>query len=131
MKRFMLGLLVLIYFGITHAETVNVEVHQLGSGAVGFEVAQPWDAGASIYHTPQYLPGYPTAATLWPRVVDVKCKRIEGKLQCDGYDWYPELGRGEYLFIRPHIEEAVIVPQKTLIIEKTVFVEVKPKKKGE
>jgi hypothetical protein len=49
-----------------------------------------------VYHVPQFLPYYPTAATIWPRVIEVKCKGA----QCDGYDWTPDMGRGEYVYFR-------------------------------
>jgi hypothetical protein len=56
------------------------------------------------YHVPNYLPGHPTAATLWPRVVYVPCKRDEarGELLCGGYDVSPV--RGEYIYLRPLVE---------------------------
>ena len=55
----------------------------------------------NIYHVPQYLPGFPTAATLWPRVVEVPCRRAGAGLQCEGYNWTPRMGRAEYLFFVP------------------------------
>lgn len=55
-----------------------------------------------LYYAPQYLPGFPTAATIWPRVIDVNCKTVGADVSCDGYEWMPDLGRGEYLYIRPH-----------------------------
>lgn len=56
------------------------------------------------FHAPNYLPGYPTAATLWPRVVHVPCQRDEanGELICAGYGVSPL--RGEYIYLRPFIE---------------------------
>ena len=55
-----------------------------------------------VYHVPQFLPGYPTSATLWPRVIDVPCTRAAGgEIQCQGYQWLPKYGRAEYLFFRP------------------------------
>jgi hypothetical protein len=55
----------------------------------------------NVYHVPQYMPGFPTAATLWPRVVEVPCRRVGAGLQCDGYNWTPRMGRAEYLFFVP------------------------------
>ncbi|QRF62887.1 hypothetical protein [Variovorax paradoxus] len=78
---------------------LEVERMLLGSGlqnASGSEPAQPvGDYG--VWHVPQFMPGYPTSATLWPRVIEVRC--IER--QCEGYALPPELGRTEYLFVRP------------------------------
>jgi hypothetical protein len=78
---------------------LRVERVNMGSGlqnASGTDQAEPvGDLG--VWHVPQYLPGYPTAATIWPRVVVIPC-RAE---LCGGYEITPELGRGEYLFFRP------------------------------
>lgn len=78
---------------------LSIERRLLGSGEQGLqglEQAQPvGDFG--VWHVPQYLPGYPTSATIWPRVITVKCKN----LQCEGYSITPEMGPGEYLFFMP------------------------------
>lgn len=75
-----------------------------------------------IFHTPQYLPNYPTAATIWPRVVEVPCEEVsKDRIVCDGYEWTPDLGRAEYLMFRPkHIKPA-----------RVIYVEVPPKKKSQ
>jgi hypothetical protein len=119
--------------------TVNVPVpagstvvmrQQLGSGTPGFINLEPATAlGDGIYHAPQYLPSNPTAATLWPRVIDVECAKTKmNSYVCDGYNWSPAMGRGEYLYIRPHTKEADAV----VIVEKPVpfpvYVEKKKKK---
>lgn len=70
-----------------------------GSGqpnAMGLENAQSV-ADFSVWHAPQYMPGYPTAATIWPRVVMVHCNAGV----CDGYFITPNMGPGEYLFFKP------------------------------
>lgn len=82
----------------------------LGSGEPG----QPGVENATavynnIYHAPQYLPGFPTAATIWPRVIEVLCRQVEGGLQCDGYNWTPRMGRGEYLYFTPIVAAAMPV----------------------
>jgi hypothetical protein len=109
---------------------------QHGSGTPGFGGFEPATAmGEGIYHAPQYLPAFPTASTLWPRVIDVECVRApDGKFVCDGYSWVPALGRGEYLYIRPFVKTPVAPVEK--IVEKIVpvpapypvYVEVKKKK---
>lgn len=76
-----------------------IERVPFGSGlqnTTGMENAQPV-ADFGVWHVPQYMPGYPTAATIWPRVVLVHCK--DGA--CDGYAITPNMGPGEYLFFRP------------------------------
>jgi hypothetical protein len=111
--------------------------HQLGSGTPGFRGLEPaTHMGEGIYHAPQYMPSFPTAGTIWPRVVEVECDRTpQGAFVCDGYDWLPSLGRGEYLFIRPMVKAPAPVVEK--VIERVVpgpervilkEVEVKPKK---
>jgi len=78
---------------------LRIERVTFGSGlqnASGTDNAEPvGDLG--VWHVPQYLPGYPTAATIWPRVVVIQCANE----LCSGYEVTPELGRGEYLFFRP------------------------------
>ncbi|RIX85346.1 hypothetical protein [Acidovorax cavernicola] len=78
---------------------IRIERMPLGSGlqnASGTENAEPvGDYG--VWHVPQYMPGYPTSATIWPRVVIIQCNVA----RCSGYEVTPELGRGEYLFFRP------------------------------
>lgn len=78
---------------------LRIQRMPLGSGqqsAGGTEKAEPvGDLG--VYHVPQYMPGYPTSATIWPRAVTVPCVND----LCAGYEVTPELGRGEYLFFVP------------------------------
>lgn len=58
-----------------------------------------------LFYVPQYLPGYPTAAVIFPRVIDVNCiQKDGGPVKCEGYNWMPELGRGEYLLVRPNVK---------------------------
>lgn len=56
------------------------------------------------FHVPNYLPGHPTASTLWPRVVHVPCRRHADRdeLLCAGYGVSPL--RGEYIYLRPVVE---------------------------
>ncbi|MGO4606135.1 hypothetical protein AB4142_07350 [Variovorax sp. 2RAF20] len=79
--------------------TLRVERMNMGSGlqnARGTENAQPVGS-LGVWHVPQYLPGFPTAATIWPRVIVIQCTED----LCAGYTITPELGRGEYLFFVP------------------------------
>lgn len=79
-----------------------------------------------IYHSPQYMPNYPTAAPIWARVVDVEC---EGD-SCKKIDYLPEMGRAEYLFFRP-IQKKQPVQCCVQKEPRIVFVEVPVKKKPE
>lgn len=112
-----------------------VIVNQLGSGtpapmiSVGTEAAKYVDDG--YYHTPQYMPNFPTAATIWPRVVEVDCVNEKTGVVCDGYNWSPKMGRGEYLFVVPRLKQAVQpilvpVPGPTTVITVIKEVPVKP-----
>lgn len=87
--------------------------HQLGSGTPGYINFEPaTHLGQGIYHAPQYMPGNPTAATIHPRVVEVECdKQATGAYQCNGYNWLPAMGRGEYLYIRPFVKAPAPAPQ--------------------
>lgn len=64
------------------------------------------------FHAPNYLPGHPTAASLWPRVVRVPCRHDakSGSLLCDGYDISPL--RGEYLYVRPFVPKPPPAPPR-------------------
>jgi hypothetical protein len=109
---------------------VRIERRALGSGTpaitntVGIERAVP--VADNYLHAPQYLPGYPTAAVIWPRVVEVNCIEDAGKLNCDGYNWRPDLGRGEYLFIVPRIAKPPQVIEKPIpfVVEREVVREI-------
>lgn len=68
----------------------------LGNDDVSFTTAN--SVGAGLWQVPGYMPYYPTAATIWPRVVNVMCN---SENECNGYNIDPALGRGEYLFIHP------------------------------
>lgn len=126
MKYAIIAVLAATSFGVATAQGVTIGDKQLGSRA---ESATVWDN--NVYHAPQYMPGHPTAATLYPRVVDVECTKVGTGLSCKGYNWAPEMGRGEYLMFRPVITEQ----QKPMVITNTiikeVLVEVPPKKIGE
>lgn len=135
MKKVLVALTLLASTAVM-AQNVGVDRMPLGSGQPGqggLENATRWDN--NIYHSPQYMPGHPTAATLYPRVVDVPCVQTATGLNCKGYNWMPEMGRGEYLMIRPVItvEAKPQVITNTVIREtvREVLVEVPVKKKKE
>ena len=129
------------------AQDVSIKSETFGSGTPGnggFENASQVFEN-DIYHAPQYMAAFPTAATIWPRVVDVSCIRIgssvvasvnksgevvsatvEPKLKCEGYNWTPKMGRGEYLFFRPHLVEPV---QPTIEVRETTIIKEVPAKK--
>jgi hypothetical protein len=110
--------------------TIPVIRNQLGTGTpasritVGNEVATYVDDG--YYHIPQYMPSFPTAREIWPRVVNVECDKVHGEVVCDGYHWTPAMGRGEYIMIIPHLRDAPVQPKPII-----VYKEVPIKKKGE
>lgn len=122
MKKLILAAVMAAITGSVFAIDVNVSREALGSGTPeqkGNESAVKWDN--DIYHAPQYMPGFPTAATLWPRVMDVRCDKVGTTYNCDGYHWMPELGRGEYLMIRPMVKRPEPTPvTNTVTIVKEV-----------
>ena len=103
MKHFLAMACAAAAFGVA-AQTVEIQRAPLGSGEPGM---QGYEAAVlvsdDIYHVPQYLPGSPTAASVWPRAVRVLCRPDGQRLLCDGYQWSPALGRGEYLYFIPVI----------------------------
>lgn len=104
-------LAVLLGSNVARAGDVSIENRQLGSGTPGQVTTEDGmfiskGADGDIYHAPQYMPNYPTAAPIWPRVVEVECtKNTDGTLSCDGYTWQPKYGRGEYIFFHPKIKK--------------------------
>lgn len=124
MKKLISVLALAMVAGTAFADEVTVNRLTLGSGTPGMsgaEIANKWDGAGiePIYQIQQYMPGYPTSATIWPRVVDVSCKIAAGKSTCDGYEWQPKYGRGEYLFVRP---VAMIEPEPKVVIKEVVKV---------
>lgn len=109
MKKLIFPLIFFVCSDLVLAQ-VNIERTPLGSGTPGndgVENAVQWDL--DIYHAPQYMPGYPTASTIFPRAISVSCVENEKGISCKGYNWLPEMGRAEYLMIRP-----IIVKEATL-----------------
>jgi hypothetical protein len=146
MKNIMIIMAALAVSTTAFAADVNVGKAVLGSGTPavknvgGLENAKVVDSAKvdnNTLHAPQYMPNYPTAATIWPRVVEVPCtKATNGDLNCAGYNWNPSLGRGEYLFVQPKVVEAPKPVTVTVIKEvpgpvREVLVEVPVKKKKE
>lgn len=134
MKKLILAFALVGLTGSVLAQ-VNLSNKELGSGTpgkTGYENAVKWDN--NIFHAPQYMPGHPTAATLYPRVIDVECVKVSTGLNCKGYNWLPELGRGEYLMIRPVLAPEPKVVEKVVPVVvpgPTVYKEVPVKAKKE
>ncbi len=142
MKKLILLAALIGLAGSVLAQEVNVSREASGSGqpgTTGYENAKKWDN--DIFHAPQYMPGYPTAAVLYPRIVEVQCKRSGSLLVCKGYNWTPDMGRGEYLMVRPVIVPEVkptvvtntvtIIKEVPVTVTKEVFIEMATKKIGE
>lgn len=51
-----------------------------------------------FYHVPQFMPGFPTAATIWPRVVKTDCRFTDRNIYCDSIRLTQYGDRSEYLF---------------------------------
>jgi hypothetical protein len=127
MKNLIVIMVVLAVCGTVFAADVNLGKSVLGSNPTGIENTKVVDN--NILHAPQYMPNYPTAATIWPRVVEVPCtKAANGDLNCAGYNWTPAMGRGEYLFVTPKVIEPVKPTVVTVTKEVLVEVPAKPKK---
>lgn len=76
------------------------------AGMTGTEAASPVADG--LYHVPNHMPGFPTAATIWPRELPLECEvdPASGEPTCHGYRVLPTVGRGEYIFVRPYAKAA-------------------------
>lgn len=124
MKKILAIIAGLVLASTAFATEVGVVRNELGSGTPG---TQGWERALQVgpdsnyLHAPQYMPMYPTAAVIWPRVVEVPCTKSGNVLKCEGYTWQPKLGRGEYLFIKPVVLDSPAPPQ---VITNTVIKEV-------
>lgn len=100
----------------------------------------PGNCPNGIHHVPGMLPGHPTSATIWPRVVKVPCTEVDGNMKCDYPSRSPGVGRAEYVMYEPVKEKEVVVnvpPTKVVVKEVlvkevvkevTIVKEVPPKK---
>jgi len=131
------ALCALLFSLFAYAQNVTVKNETLGSGRPGEiigEAALPVDVRSGTHHAPQYMPGHPTAATIWPRAVEVPCVRAGDALKCEGYKYSPSMGRAEYLFVVPKLvetpEPVVVVKEKLVPVPAPypVYVEVQKKK---
>ena len=125
-------ILILTIFGAGHAfADVRIQRNILGSGIQNTPITSQSDVATpvgdyGVYHVPQYMPGFPTAATIWPRVVEV-----EGQNDlCEGYENTPALGRGEYLFFKPvqvmaAVTAPVVAPPPVVIIQREITKKIK------
>lgn len=122
-----LAIMALAMAASASAQNVDIQRNAYGSGVPGKEGFENADVVENdIFHAPQYMAAFPTAATIWPRVVEVPCVRSATGLQCEGYNWTPKMGRGEYLFFKPKIAEPV--RPEIIVRERTIIKEVAPKK---
>lgn len=103
------------------AAELSIAPKVTGSGvphATGYTKANP-ELPYGTFYAPQYLPGYPTAATIWPRTIDVNCTQDKTlELKCDGYHWLPEYGRGEYLWVHPKYVKYVAPVPVPVVVKK-------------
>ena len=118
--------------------SVDIKNAPLGSGVPAKRVTIGEDTAFILndgyYHIPQYMSYYPTASVIWPRVIEVQCDVVVNNIKCDGYNWSPSMGRGEYLMFAPKMREKPPAPAtpacctadpKTVIILKEVPVKAK------
>jgi hypothetical protein len=90
-------------------DSFDIERQPYGSGTPAAGVSAGVDEARHVadglYHVPNYLPGFPTAATIWPRELPVECRTdVFGSVTCKGYEVLPAVGRGEYIFVRPYVK---------------------------
>lgn len=130
MKKVIASIAAILIVAPVFAGEVSVGRLEMGSGTpgvVGLENAPT--VVNDIYHAPEYLPYHPTAATIWPRVVEVECNKLpSGALDCEGYRWNPGMGRGEYIFITPVVKQPAKTEIRTIVTPVEVIKEVPVKK---
>lgn len=125
-------ILILSLFGTgTAFADVRIQRNLLGSGLQNVSVTTQTDVATQVgdygvYHVPQYMPGFPTAATIWPRVVEVECQND----LCAGYENTPALGRGEYLFFKPvqvmaAVSTPIVLPAPVVIPQREIKKKIK------
>ena len=124
----------MLFSNTAHAQSTTVNQTVLGSGNAVDGTVEVTPVMDGMFFVPQYMPGHPTAATIYPRVVDVNCTKGDKVLNCEGYNWAPSMGRGEYLFIRPHMVKK-LDPAAPVVVYKevpvVVYKEVPAKKVSE
>lgn len=93
-------LLTLVLFTLSfvcNAQSV-IENKPLGSGNATVGKSQAIEVYHGLYFVPQHMPGYPTSAVIWPRVIETDCDLFSTTLHCNGYNDKSGKGRAEYLF---------------------------------
>lgn len=108
-------------------DSIQVERVRFGSGTPAPVSVAGKDTAAfvadGLYHVPGFMPGYPTAATIWPRELPLECvsNPVDGTPACGGYRVLPAVGRGEYIFVRP-VEKELPAP----VVSNPAPVQVRP-----
>ena len=131
MKKLFVTLMVVATAAFAQAQDYAVRNEPLGTGlplVIGNQTAVHVTDG--LYFVPQYMAGYPTASAIFPRVIDVECVKTATAINCSGYNWLPQYGRAEYLFIRPRLVTPA-EPAKPVIVERIILKEVPVKRKAE
>lgn len=119
MKKAIATFATILFVAPVFAGEVSIQRQPLGSGVPGANgVEQTLPLPGGVFHAPQYLPGFPTASTIFPRVVNVECvEQPSGSLNCAGYNWTPDMGRAEYLLVRPIVKKPIVAPTVVEVIK--------------
>ena len=129
MRAKLLVLAALLFGSVAWADDSLIIMHNqpvgIGEQHLGDTVARVVHPDYGLYHAPSYLPFYPTAAPIWPSIIEVSCIKKGGNLICDNVIWSPSMGRGEYVYLKPVLKE------EPRVVEVTVIKEVPVKKKRE
>lgn len=88
-----------------------VENKLLGPGNYEIGSSPAFKVLGDLYHVPQFMPGYPTSATIWPRVTKTKCRFENRTVYCDPVRLTQYGDRTEYLFFtereKPTVETLI------------------------
>lgn len=114
--KFVAALSLVVYCTMVNGAVLVAPV-QDGLGTPGNdEYENATQVSNDVLHVPQYMPGFPTAGTIWPRIVQLPCKvkiEVDGSQNtlCEGFKYSPAMGRAEYLFFEPIVPAQETKPE--------------------
>lgn len=115
--RKLLILLALAFTSLMASAQLNVQNALLGSGNDEVLTTKSFEVYNDIFHVPQYMPGFPTAATIWPRIVKTKCNWTGNSMYCDAIR-HSEYGyRTEYLYFTEAAKNLTDIKVDVLLIK--------------
>lgn len=101
----------LAFISLSASAQYVVDNKLLGPGNFELGSSPAFKVLGDLYHVPQFMPGYPTSATIWPRVTKTKCRFETRTIYCDPVRLTQFGDRAEYLFFtekeKPSVETLI------------------------